>query len=528
MTVVDRAPVTRAGSAVPAPLRPYERARIGFTAGVVAALAMLVAIGVLRLASGTVSLPEVIADGFLLVLPGAAASSIIDALQKSAKPLLYFGVGVGTLLAGGLLGRWYGVRPDWRRAATMAIACWLGFGGVVYTLVGAGLFGSALVAGPIWHGATLMGLFVVYATTLHFVFQVLAARSGSSGASRPDRARRNLLATLGLAGAVATVAGVAWRLLPQVQGRPAVSGRLAVSNAAPWNVPGLSPEVTPTGDFYTVSKNFIDPSVNAPGWQLKVDGLVERPLTFDYDQLRALPASEGYYTLMCISNEVGGDLWGNASWKGVKLRWLLEQAGVQPGVSKAIFSAADDYKDSVKIENAMHPDALLAWEMNGAPLQQNHGFPARLLIPGIYGMKNVKWLTGIMLVKDDFKGYWQERGWNDAAPYQTASRIDVPRFRDTISPGPIDVAGVAFAGDRGIQKVEVSVDSGQTWQAAELKQGLSPDTWQLWRANVNVTPGTKSVRVRAWDGQGHLQVRQEQPPFPSGSTGWDTVDLLVA
>ena len=528
MTVADRAPEVAHTSSLGSVPAPWVRARLGFTAGVIAAVVMLVAIALLRIASDVVSLPEVIADGFLLVLPGAAASAIIDSLQKSAKPLLYLGVAVGTILVGGLLGRWYGSRPDWRRPATIALGCWVAFGAVLYTLVGAGPFGADLVAGPVWHGVTLLALFALYAATLHLLFHELAGRSGAIRAAGPSQARRNLLATLGGAGIVAAIGGLTWRLLPRVAGQPAASPRVTVANAAPWDVPGLSPEVTPTGDFYTVSKNFIDPSVNASGWQLKIDGMVDKSLTFSYDQLTSLPASEGYYTLMCISNEVGGDLWGNAHWKGVKLRWLLEQAGVQPGVYKAVFSAADDYKDSVKIENAMHPDALLAWEMNGAPLAQNHGFPARLLIPGIYGMKNVKWLTGITLVKDDFKGYWQTRGWDDAAPYQTASRIDVPRFRADVSPGSVDVAGVAFAGDRGIQKVEVSVDGGQTWQAAELKQGLSPYTWQLWRTNVNVRSDTRTVRVRAWDGQGHLQIRDEQPPVPSGSTGWHTVDLLVS
>src|SRR5919202_5926443 len=156
---------------------------------------------------------------------------------------------------------------------------------------------------------------------------------------------------------------------------------------------------------------------------------------------------------MCISNEIGGDLWGNAHWRGVKLAYLLEQAGVHKDAFKAVFSAADDYKDSVKLDRALHPDALLAWAMNGEPLKSEHGFPARLLIPGIYGMKNVKWLTGITIVADDVRGFWQNQGWDDEAPYQTESRIDTPRPRDTVSPCTLAVGGVAFAGDRGIRSV---------------------------------------------------------------------------
>src|SRR5581483_11137580 len=145
-------------------------------------------------------------------------------------------------------------------------------------------------------------------------------------------------------------------------------------NAAPFDLKGISPEITGADDFYTVSKNFIDPSVAVGSWRLKIDGLVDNPMELTYDQLTALPASDGYYTLMCISNEIGGDLWGNAAWRGVKLRDLLQQAGVHTDAYKAVFSAADDYKDSVLLANALHPDALLAWEMNGAPLKREHGY----------------------------------------------------------------------------------------------------------------------------------------------------------
>jgi len=246
-----------------------------------------------------------------------------------------------------------------------------------------------------------------------------------------------------------------------------------------------------------------------------------------YDQLTALPASDGYYTLMCISNEIGGELWGNAAWRGVKLKYLLEQAGVHTDAHKAVFSAADDYKDSVLLGNAIHPDALLAWQMNGAPLKREHGYPARLLIPGIYGMKNVKWLTGITIVAEDFKGFWQNQGWDDAAPYQTESRIDVPHSRDALSAGPLSVGGVAYAGDRGISAVEVSTDGEKTWQPAQVKPGLSPYTWQLWRADITVDRSVRDIRVRATDGKGKPQTRQENDPFPSGATGYDAVRIAV-
>jgi hypothetical protein len=207
---------------------------------------------------------------------------------------------------------------------------------------------------------------------------------------------------------------------------------------------------------------------------------------------------------------------------------LLEQAGVHTDAYKAVFSGADDYKDSVMLDRALNPNAFLAWEMNGEPLKKEHGFPARLLIPGIYGMKNVKWLTGITIVATDFRGFWQNQGWDDAAPYQTSSRFDVPAGRVAVAPGALSVGGVAFAGDRGIQSVEVSADQGQTWQAAQVKPGLAPNTWQLWRADLQLDRSTKELRVRATDGLGHPQTRESAAQFPSGATGYHTVAIAVS
>jgi DMSO/TMAO reductase YedYZ molybdopterin-dependent catalytic subunit len=353
----------------------------------------------------------------------------------------------------------------------------------------------------------------------------------------PNVSRREFLRNAAVA-MVATVGlGAAWRFASGGAGDeigssplPAGAAPLATTqpNAPPFDLKGISPEVTDVADFYTVSKNFIDPSVAVGGWRLKIDGLVDRPMELTYDQLTALPASDGYYTLMCISNEIGGDLWGNAAWRGVKLKYLLEQAGVHTDAYKAVFSAADDYKDSVRLADALHPDALLAWEMNGQPLKKEHGYPARLLIPGIYGMKNVKWLTGITIVADDFRGFWQNQGWDDAAPYQTESRIDVPKPRAELPAGALSVGGVAYAGDRGISSVEVSTDGEKTWQPAQVKPALSPYAWQLWRADLQVDRSVKDIRVRATDGQGRPQTREQNDPFPSGATGYHTVRIALS
>jgi DMSO/TMAO reductase YedYZ molybdopterin-dependent catalytic subunit len=515
-------------------LAEYNARRVGFTAGVIAAAVMLLAIVVLRLLSGVTSLPEIVAEGVLINLPGALFSAVLDSLQHSAKPLFYLAIAIGILVVGGLLGRWFATEPTWQRAAKIVVGVWLIFGLGVYLVLGAGIFGQYLQAGPIWHGVSLLLIFGVYGFALWHAYAFLAHRAMPA---LPDTSRRVFLRNAAVVMVATVGAGSIWRLamggdistktapVPAASGLPPTA---LAPNAPPFDLKGISPEITDVNDFYTVSKNFIDPSVAVAGWKLTIDGLVDSPMTLTYDQLTALPASEGYYTLMCISNEIGGDLWGNAAWRGVKLKWLLEQAGVHTDGYKAVFSAADDYKDSVMLTNALNPDALLAWEMNGQPLKKEHGFPARLLIPGIYGMKNVKWLTGISIVANDFKGFWQNQGWNDAAPYQTESRIDVPRSRDTIAVGPLSVGGVAFAGSRGIQSVEVSTDGEKTWQSANVKPGLAANTWQLWRADINVDSSVKDIRVRATDGTGKPQTRQSADPFPSGATGYDNVRIAVS
>jgi DMSO/TMAO reductase YedYZ molybdopterin-dependent catalytic subunit len=514
-------------------LPPYNSRRIGFAAGVLAAMVMLAAIVVLRVLSGVLSLPEVIAEGLLMNMPGALFSAVLDSLQHAAKPLFYLAVGIGTLVVGGLLGRWFASSPTWTQIAKIVVGVWLVTGLGVYSLFGAGIFGQHLQAGPIWHGLSLLVVVGVFGLAL-FESYALLARRALQITGTPDETRRTLLRSAVVAVVATLAAGSVWRLISgggsdSTGAQPTASGAevAASPNAAPFDVKGVAPEVTPTADFYTVSKNFIDPSVAVGGWRLKIDGLVDQPMELTYDQLKALPVSEGYYTLMCISNEIGGDLWGNALWGGVKLKALLEIAGVHTDGVKAVFTGADDYKDSVKLEAALHPDALLAWEMNGQPLRAEHGFPARLLIPGIYGMKNVKWLTGISIVANDFRGFWQTQGWDDAAPYQTESRIDAPGSRATIAAGSLAVGGVAFAGDRGIQLVEVSTDAGQTWQAAQVKPGLSPNTWQLWRGDVQVDRSTREIRVRATDGLGHPQTREPNPPFPSGATGYHSITIAV-
>ncbi len=295
-------------------------------------------------------------------------------------------------------------------------------------------------------------------------------------------------------------------------------------------IAGLSAEVTRVGKFYTVSKNVFDPVVDARTWKLAVQGKVERPYSLTLDELRQLPAVTKPHTLMCISNEIGGDLISNALWKGAPLKIVLEKAGIRPGAAKLILRGRDGYSDSFPLSAALRDGTILAYEMNGKPLERQHGFPARVLVMGIYGIKNVKWLSELEVVDYDYKGYWQTRGWSDAAPYKTFSRIDVPAPGATLRRAERSwMAGVAFAGDRGVRAVEVSVDGGTSWQPARVKPAMGDHAWALWAFEwTPAVAGTATLRVRAVDGTGAVQPAGPQPPLPDGVEGLHTVAVKVA
>ncbi|HSE98638.1 MAG TPA: molybdopterin-dependent oxidoreductase, partial [Blastocatellia bacterium] len=277
--------------------------------------------------------------------------------------------------------------------------------------------------------------------------------------------------------------------------------------------------------FYEVSKNPFDPLVDAGRWRLEVAGLVENPLSLSFDEIKAMPDVEQYATLECIDNKVGGDLIGNAQWRGVQLRDVLQKAGLKEGVRDLVLRASDDYTDSIPPGRAMAEGTILAYEMNGEPLTASHGFPLRLIVPGIFGMKNVKWIKRIEAVDYDFKGYWQSRGWDDRAEYKTMSRIDVP---DDEIEGSTTIAGVAFAGDRGVTKVEVSVDGGRSWETAEIKPALSPYSWVLWHKQWTPSQkGRHTLVVRATDGLGITQTSQYAPAAPSGTSGHHRLTIEV-
>lgn len=280
---------------------------------------------------------------------------------------------------------------------------------------------------------------------------------------------------------------------------------------------------TPLDAFYVVSKNLVDPTVSEMDWSLEIGGLVDNPMTLSYSDVLVRDTSEMASTLECISNRVGGTYISNTIWTGFPLKELLEEAGIQDGVIDIKMEAADGYSESIPLEEAMQDDTMLVYLIDGQPLTEKHGFPLRLIVPGIFGMKNVKWITRIEAVAEDYQGYWQERSWSDVATVVTMSRIDIPKRGYKARMGEtVKIGGVAFAGDRGISKVEVTLDGGATWQEAELSDVPSSRTWRLWRYDYLATDaGIKRIAVRATDGTGALQTEEEQDPLPDGATGYD-------
>ncbi|MFD3745326.1 molybdopterin-dependent oxidoreductase [Nocardia sp. NPDC058633] len=286
-------------------------------------------------------------------------------------------------------------------------------------------------------------------------------------------------------------------------------------------VPGLTRFITPASDFYRIDTALQLPALTRAQWRLRIHGMVQREIHLDFDQLSARRAVESLVTLTCVSNEVGGDLAGTATWTGYRLGDLLAEAGPAPDADMILSRSIDGFTAGTPLAAVLdNPDALLAVAMNGEALPVTNGYPARMIVPGLYGyVSATKWVVDLELTRfDRAEAYWTERGWADRAPIKTASRIDVPDAFAKLAAGPVTVAGVAWAQGRGITEVEVQVDDGP-WQRATLAAAYSLDTWRQWTWTWDASPGTHALRVRAVDATGTVQTDARTTPFPDGSTG---------
>ncbi len=356
----------------------------------------------------------------------------------------------------------------------------------------------------------------------------------------PDPGRRLSLATLGLfgAGLLSGVTGAVWS-----QRLHSVSGDRQAFKAPPATVPAppIPPQVQPAGvelppfvtaadDFYRIDTALRVPQLAAEDWRLRVHGMVDREITYRFADLHDLPVLEKVVTLTCVSNPVGGDLISNAVWTGYRVGDLLAAAGVHPDADMVLSTSVDGFTVGTPVEALTDGrDALLAITMNGQPLPVEHGYPARLVVPGLYGyVSATKWVVDLELTRfDRAKAYWTKLGWSPRGPIKTESRIDVPRDGAEIPTGPVRFGGVAWAQNRGVRAVEVRIDDG-VWQPAELGASYSGDTWRLWSFPWQAQEaGPHTVTVRATDNTGAVQTPREAPPAPDGATGWHQVQFSV-
>jgi len=303
----------------------------------------------------------------------------------------------------------------------------------------------------------------------------------------------------------------------------------AVSAGTDLRIPGLTPFMTSNASFYRVDTDLVLPQVSPETWTLTIDGMVDRPVELTFAELLKMPLTEADITLVCVSNEVGGTYNGNAAWLGVPLAGLLRRAGVRAGADQVLSAATDGMTISTPVAAIMDGrNALLAVGMNGQPLPVAHGFPARMIVPGLYGyVSATKWVTKLTLTTfARQKAYWTQRGYSAQAPIKTESRIDVPKPLSQVKAGRITVAGVAWAPATGIAKVEASADNGP-WQKATLAASGGIDTWRQWMWDWDARPGLHNLRVRATDNSGATQTPQRAYPVPNGASGWDSVVVTV-
>jgi DMSO/TMAO reductase YedYZ molybdopterin-dependent catalytic subunit len=301
------------------------------------------------------------------------------------------------------------------------------------------------------------------------------------------------------------------------------------SPPAGFDTRGISSFITPNVDFYRVDTALVIPRVDSDSWRLTIHGMVDRELELSFRDLVARDLIERDITLACVSNEVGGPYIGNARWVGAPLKPLLEEAGVRTGADQIVSRSVDGFTVGTPTSVAMDGrDAMLAVSMNGETLPFTHGFPVRMIVPGLYGyVSATKWLTDIELTTfDAYDPYWIQRGWAEQAPIKTQSRIDTPRPLANVKVGSVMVAGVAWAQHRGIERVQVRVDEGD-WNDATLAAQDTTDTWRQWRWAWDATAGDHTLQVRATDADGVAQPQERVTPFPDGATGWHTVVVVA-
>ena len=507
-------------------------------------------------------------DWLTRALPGGLITFMIDAMVTTITRLnlgptsavakrVEQGLAVALFF---LIGVFFGLALGWIGSRRPRRLGWYGLvGGLILAVLMIAVRFSLpeATAGPLAGGLWLLLVFLGWGWVLGKLIQYTAqARRAEVCPTTNDRRQFLYLVGLGSATILVTAAGVTLLRPKQNESLPVTGsgnegptppagGGLPPVNAATTAgpaqsppeaaladriqpVPGTRPELTTNEKFYRIDINTFPPSVDGNSWRLQLEGLVDHPMQLTLDEIRARPAYSQAITLECISNRLGGDLISTARWTGIRLKDLLAEAGLKSNAKEVHIEAVDGFYESVPMDEAMDERTLLVYEMNGEPLPEEHGFPLRIYIPNHFGMKQPKWITRMEVIAYEGAGYWVERGWSDTAIPPTTSVIDVVALDQyDAQSGILPVGGIAYAGARGISKVEVQVDNGP-WTAAELRApALSPLTWVQWRYDWPSQPGQHTFQVRAYDGSGDLQPVEDSSPHPNGATGIYSVSERV-
>ncbi|MCZ4326600.1 molybdopterin-dependent oxidoreductase [Brachybacterium paraconglomeratum] len=500
--------------------------------GVISGAVLLAVAELVSLAFSSSSAPFVaVGGGFVDIVPPAVKDLVVGLFGTWDKVVLNACMIAVYVLLTALIGRLAARRPVLGALALAAL------GAFAMAVVLTRAQNTVLDVLP-----TLLGTLVAVPTLL-LLRRTVTAPSTQEEPGAGWRRRRALLG-VGAVGLLAVVAAAGARGVSAGRDRARQLARFVLPEPrtaadpippdAHIDLEGMPPFVTPNEDFYRIDTALAVPRIDPGSWTLRIHGLVREEVEMSFAELLEEPMVEAHVTLTCVSNAVGGDLAGNATWLGVPVRTLLERAGVQDGADMVLSRSIDGFTASTPLEALTDSrDSLIAVGMNGETLPAEHGYPARMVVPGLYGyVSATKWLTELKVTRfADDAAYWTDRGWSERGPIKIASRVDVPRSFADLAPdaeGAVMLGGTAWAQQRGIAAVEVRIDDGD-WREAELGAEVSADTWTQWSLRWDdAAPGDHTVSVRATDGEGEVQTEERADPVPNGASGWHTVQFTVA
>ncbi|MCW2819517.1 MAG: reductase [Marmoricola sp.] len=517
----------------PRPASEPERRRLALAGAVAAAAGLVLSETVAQVLGASSGPVQAVAATVRDLTPGPVALFLIHAVGHADKPLLLGGTALVVLGVAAWAGTWVRRRPLVPDLVFVALAV----AGLLATM-GQPHPGIGSAAGVV------VGLVIMIGVLRLLSAPLLAARApGAPSPTGPEsRVSTDLARRAFLVRAVATAAVVA---AVGVAGRVATSGQRSVEQArrllrlpvtggtvpagATLGVAGIEPWRSPSSDFYLIHTALTPPTISPADWKLRIHGMVDREITLTYQDLVDRQMTEAWVTLCCVSNEVGGDLIGNAWWSGVLVRDLLREAGVKDGADAVLQTSQDGWTCGTPVAALTDDrDAMLAVAMNGKPLPVEHGFPVRMVVPGLYGyVSATKWLVDLEVTRfADFEAFWTQRGWSEKGPVKTQARIDVPRDGESMKAGKVRFGGSAWAQHTGIEKVEWQLDGG-AWQRATLGGVPSDDTWVQWSAGAEVSSGRHTLVVRATDKSGRTQTSVRTDVVPDGASGWPTREFAA-